>query len=193
MRQHPGVTMSVMDAEQAFGQAQTLLQSGQSEAARRRLVDLVSAHPNHVEGWLLLATVVDVNQAVDCLRRVLAMDPAHPRALKWLPLAEREQARLAEAAPQAAPGPAEAEDDVPLAEPGDDERPVPRLGQYLLDFKFVSAEQLKAALAAQRRARAKGEARRVGDLLLEQGAITEERLNFALRAQRRGSFSQFQG
>jgi hypothetical protein len=190
MRQLVGVTMSVMDAEQAFGQAQALLQSGQAEAARRRLVDLVSAHPNHVEGWLLLATVVEVNQAVDCLRRVLALDPAHPRALKWLPLAERERARLAEGA---APPPAAAEDEVPLAEPGDDERPVPRLGQYLLEFKFVSADQLKAALAAQRRAQAKGEARRVGDLLLEQGAISEERLNFAVREQRRGFFSQFEG
>lgn len=176
-----------MEAEGAFEQAQALLRSGQSEAARRVLVELVASHPAHEEGWLLLSTVVDVNHAVDCLRRVLALNPAHERARKWLPLAEREQERLA--ALQSQPP---AEDEVPLTEPGDEERPVPRIGQYLLDFKFVRAEQLRAALAAQRRAKASGQAPRVGDLLLAQGVISEERLNFAVREQSRGFFSQFQ-
>ena len=181
-----------MEAEGAFEQAQALLRAGQPEAARRRLVELVAAHPAHEEGWLLLSTLVDVHHAVDCLRRVLALNPAHERARKWLPLAERERERLAalQAPPPSQPAPPE--DEVPLTEPGDDERPVPRLGQYLLDFKFVQAEQLRAALAAQRRAKASGQAPRVGDLLLAQGAISEERLNFAVREQSRGFFSQFQ-
>jgi hypothetical protein len=177
-----------MDAERAYAQAETLLQAGQAEAGRAVLAELVSAHPTHTEAWMLLATVVDVDHAIDCLKRVLALDPEHARALKWLPLAQREQERLAALTAQAPP----AEDEVPLIEQGDDERPVPRLGQYLLDFKFVTAAQLKAALAAQRRVQEQGAPRRVGDLLLEQGAISEDRLNFAVREQSRGFFSQFQ-
>jgi hypothetical protein len=180
-----------MEADKTFAQAQALLQHGRTETARGLLVELVSTQPAHAEGWLLLSTVVGVDQAVDCLQRVLALDPDHAQAREWLPLAQREQERLQALKAVEAEPPA-AEDEVPLTEPGDDERPVPRLGQYLLDFKFVRADQLKAALAAQRRARQSGEARRLGDLLLEQGAITEERLNFAVREQSRGFFSQFQ-
>lgn len=183
--------MAAMDAERVYAQAQALLEAGQAEAGRAVLVGLVSAYPAHTEGWLLLSTVVDVDHAVDCLQRVLALDPDHARARKWLPLARREQERLAAQAALPAQ-PAEAEDEVPLTEPGDDERPVPRLGQYLLDFKFVRADQLRTALAIQRRAKAQGPARRVGDLLLEQGAITEDRLNFAVREQRREFFSQYE-
>jgi hypothetical protein len=173
-----------MDADRAFAHVQGLLRAGHTGAARSRLVEIVSAHPTHAEAWLLLSTLVGVDQAVDCLWRVLALNPEHERARQWLPLAMAEQARQ-RAAQSAAPPPA-ADDEVALIEPGDELRPVPRLGQYLLDFKFVRADQLKAALAAQRRARASGRARRVGDLLLELGAITEERLNFAVRQQSRG-------
>lgn len=176
-----------MDAQLTLAQAQSLLQNGQHEAARRLLVALVSAHPANEEGWLLLSTVVEANRAVDCLNRVLALNPGHARARKWLALALREQER--QAALQAPPAD---DDEVPLTEPGDENRPVPRLGQYLLDFKFVRPEQLRSALAAQRRARATGQARRVGELLLEQGAVSEERLNFAVREQSRGFYSQFQ-
>jgi hypothetical protein len=89
------------------------------------------------------------------------------------------------AALQAAPGSGE----VTLTEPGDEERAVPRLGQYLLDFKFITVEQLKAALVAQRRARDTGQLRRLGDILMEQGAITADRLNFAVREQNRNFYS----
>jgi hypothetical protein len=179
-----------MDAEQTLAQAQALLQTGQPEPARRLLMALVTQHPAHEEGWLLLSTVVEADRAVDCLKRVLALNPGHARARKWLALAVREQERQAALRP---PPPAQAAaDDVPLYEPGDEQRPVPRLGQYLLDFKFVRPEQLRSALVAQRRARDSGQARRVGELLLEQGALSEERLNFAVREQSRGFFSQFQ-
>ncbi len=139
--------MAENDADRAYARAHTLLEAGQPEAARVVLAELVSAHPNHIEGWLLLATVVEVAQAVDCLQRVLAIDPQQAQARKWLPLAQREQQRLAALAELIAQPP-EVEDEVPLTEPGDDERPVPRLGQYLLDFKFIKTDQLKAALVA---------------------------------------------
>jgi hypothetical protein len=171
-----------MDVERAFAHAQGLAREGHTQAARTRLVELVSAYPAHTEAWLLLSTLVEVDRAVDCLWRVLALNPDHERARQWLPLALAEQARQRAAQTAAAPPPA-VESEVALVEPGDEARPVPRLGQYLLEFKFVRADQLRAALAEQRRARERGHARRVGDLLLEQGAITQERLNFAVRQQ----------
>jgi hypothetical protein len=80
---------------------------------------------------------------------------------------------------------------VALTEPGDEDRPVPRLGQYLLDYKFVTPEQLTRALRDQRLARQAGQPRRLGDILIEQEAITEERLAFALREQHRSFYSLF--
>ena len=162
------------------------MQARQIEAARGLLVDLVSAHPNHAEGWLLLATVVDADRAIDCLQRVLALEPEHARARKWLARAQGEQARLSTRKTQ----PYEAE--APVTEPGDDAPPVRRLGQYLLEFKFVSADQLRAALAEQRRAQRAGETRRLGELLLEQGTLTEDRLNFVLREQNRELLSYYE-
>jgi hypothetical protein len=174
-----------MDVERALAHAQGLAREGNTQAARTRLVELVSAYPAQAEAWLLLSTLVEVDQAVDCLRRVLALNPDHERARQWLPLALAKQARqqAAQPAPAPAPAAAEAEAEMDLAEPGDEARSVPRLGQYLLDFKFVRADQLRAALAEQRRAQESGQPRRVGELLLEQGAITPERLNFAVRQQ----------
>ena len=81
--------------------------------------------------------------------------------------------------------------EVPIEEPGDEERPVPRLGKYLLDYKFITEEQLKAALMAQRDAAKLGAPKRLGDILLEQGALTEERLTFAVREQHRSFYSLF--
>jgi hypothetical protein len=69
---------------------------------------------------------------------------------------------------------------VPLDEA---DQPVPRIGRYLLDYKFISAEQLAAALAAQQ-AEA-GQPRLLGDILIAQGALTAERLAFAVREQHR--------
>jgi hypothetical protein len=65
------------------------------------------------------------------------------------------------------------------------------LGKYLLDYKFITAEQLRTALLAQRQAAENGQSKRLGDILLEQGAITEERLNFAIREQHRSFYSLF--
>ncbi len=179
-----------MDADTLLQEAQRAVQAKEHEQARRLLMDLLSRQPRHEQGWLLLASVVDdPNKAIDCLERVLALNPGNTQARELLALAQRERDRLAalstlKAEPEA--------DEVALTEPGDEERAVPRLGQYLLDFKFITAEQLKAALVIQRRARDTGQMRRLGDILLEQGAITEERLNFALREQNRSFYSLLQ-
>jgi hypothetical protein len=87
--------------------------------------------------------------------------------------------------------PAAAADTAPSQLSGEEPRPVPRLGEYLLEYKFISLDQLKAALAAQSSAANTGLSKRLGDILLEQGILTEERLNFALREQHRSFYSLF--
>lgn len=179
-----------MDDAALFQEAQQAVQHKDHAQARRVLMDLLSRQPRHEQAWLLLASVVDhPSKAIDCLQRVLSLNPDNAQAREWLVLAQRERDRLSTlSALKAEPEMG----DVALIEPGDEERAVPRLGQYLLDFKFITAEQLKAALLAQRRAREAGQMRRLGDILLEHGAINEERLNFAVREQNRNFYSLFQ-
>lgn len=169
-----------MNAEEFFKQAVKAIKLGQKEEARQYLMEVVRLQPRYEQAWLALASVLpDKRQARDCLKRVLALNPDNPVAKDWLAFTEQETARQAAVAEMTAAA------DIPLSEPDDATRPTPRLGQYLLDYKFISTDQLKAALRAQRQASAAGAARRLGDLLIEQHAITPERLNFALREQQR--------
>lgn len=177
-----------MSADMLYVQARTALSRRDKGTARRLLADAVLADPSHEQSWLLLASVVDdLERAAECLRRVLALNPGNAQAREWLAQAEREQARRAavdEMQAEAAGGPS-------FHEPGDEDRPVPRLGQYLLDFKFVSVAQLQAALSSQLNTRQAGLPRRLGDILVEQGALSQERLNFAVREQDRNFYSLF--
>ena len=179
-----------MDSNTLYHQAVAAIKAKDNEKARRLLVEVVRANPRHEQAWLALASVLtDMEQAIDCLQRVLTLNPNNATAKEWLAFAEQEKARQEAVAEMQAPLPAP--DDIPLDEPGDEERPVPRLGKYLLDYKFITPEQLKAALLAQRKAMDAGQSKRLGDILLDQGAITEERLNFAIREQHRGFYSLF--
>jgi tetratricopeptide (TPR) repeat protein len=179
-----------MDSNALYEQAVAAIKANDNEKARRLLVEVVRTNPRHEQAWLALASVLtDMAQAVDCLKRVLILNPNNTTAKDWLAFAEQEMARQEAVAEMHAPPPSP--DDVPLDEPGDEERPVPRLGKYLLDYKFITPEQLKAALLAQRKTMEAGQSKRLGDILLEQGAITEERLSFAIREQHRGFYSLF--
>jgi tetratricopeptide (TPR) repeat protein len=178
-----------MDVNTLFTQALAAIKAKNNDEARRLLSEVVRANPQHEQAWLALASVLtDLHQAVDCLKRVLALNPDNTTAQEWLAFAEQEIARQAAAAEIEAPPTLP---DVALDEPGDEDRPVPRLGKFLLDYKFITADQLKAALLAQRQASAAGTPKRLGDILLEQGAISEERLNFVLREQHRSFYSLF--
>lgn len=175
-----------VDADALYAQAQAAVSAKDRARARQLLLALVRANPLHEAGWLLLSTLADdPAQSIECLQRVLAINPGNARARQWLALAQRAQARPVEAgaAPAGEP-PADKDDgDFQPLEPAD--QPVPRLGRYLLDFKFVSADQLAAALAAQAQAAQSGRPRLLGDVLVERGALPAERLEFALREQRR--------
>lgn len=171
-----------IDANALYAQAQAAISAKDRATARRLLTTVVWADPLHEAGWLLLSTVAeDAAQSVECLRRVLALNPDNAKARHWLALAERAVARQAE--PAVAPAvavEAPAEVGFEALDPAD--QPVPRLGRYLLDYKFVTPEQLAAGLAAQSQSR---QPRRLGDILLEQGVLSADRLQFALREQQR--------
>ena len=154
------------------------------------LAEVIRLNPNHEQAWLALASVLtDMRQAIDCLNRVLVINPNNSTAQEWLAFARQEIARqdaLREVKAELTM--AEALQEQPTE---DEPRPVPRLGEYLLNYKFITPEQLEVALQDQDTAEQSGSAKRLGDILLEQGAITEERLNFALKEQHRTFYSLF--
>jgi tetratricopeptide (TPR) repeat protein len=179
-----------MEPNTLFNQAVAAIKANQNEQARKLLIEVVRANPRHEQAWLALASVLsDMNQAIECLKRVLILNPNNSTAQDWLAFAEQEKARQEAVAEMNAAPPSLA--DISLDEPGDEERPVPRLGKYLLDYKFITPEQLRAALRNQRKSLEAGQPKRLGDILLEQGAISEERLSFAVREQHRGFYSLF--
>ncbi len=179
-----------MDENTLYNQALAAIQAGDRGLARRLLAELVHGNARHEQGWLRLASVVDdPRQIADCLQRVLTLNPRNVTAREWLEQVQRPADQTSELRAGLAGN--LFDDDVQLAEPGDDERPVPRLGQYLLDYQFISVEQLKGALLVQRASISAGQARRLGDILLEQGALSAERLDFAVREQHRSFYSLF--
>src|SRR5215510_14196265 len=148
-----------LDENHLYNQAIAAIEAGDRPLARRLLAELVRANGHHEMGWLRLATVVDDRrQIADCLRRVLVLNPNNVTAREWLERVERPVNQTSEL--RAGMASILFDDDVRLAEPGDEERPVPRLGQYLLDYQFITAEQLKAALLAQRTSISDGHSRR---------------------------------
>jgi tetratricopeptide (TPR) repeat protein len=172
-----------MDAEKLYAKATTAIRARQLDDARRLLFEAVRLDPRHERAWLALAAILtEMDQVIDCLQRVLSLNPNNHTAQEWLDLARQERARQG-AVSELNADPVLAE--IYVDEPGDEDRPTPRLGKYLLDYHFISAEQLKEALRAQRQAALDGHIRRLGDVLLEQQAISQERLEFALREQSR--------
>jgi tetratricopeptide (TPR) repeat protein len=170
-----------MDQDTLFVEAQAAIVGKRHDDARKILMNLLRVNPRHEEGWLALASIMDeMDKAIDCLNRVLALNPNNATAKEWMAFAEQEKARQAAEAEMAA-NPAA----VQIVEPGDEGRSVPRLGKYLLDYNFIGEDQLKAALVAQRQSMAQGQSKRLGDVLIEQGAITAERLNFAIEEQQK--------
>jgi tetratricopeptide (TPR) repeat protein len=180
-----------MDTHALFAQATIALKAKRTDEARKLLAEVIRLNPRHEDAWLALASVLtDMRQAIDCLNRVLAINPNNATAQEWLVFAQQEMARQ-EVIKEMAAEPTASAALPPQPDGSDEPRPVPRLGEYLLDYKFISQEQLTAALAAQSAAVNAGFARRLGDILVEQGSLTEDRLNFALREQHRSFYSLF--
>lgn len=68
-------------ANDVLRRAQAYLQNGQPQAARPVLVEYVRQFPASEEGWLLLSqAVIEQKQKIDCLQRVLRINPANAEA-----------------------------------------------------------------------------------------------------------------
>jgi len=66
-------------------QAEQAIHDGKINEARAMLIDYIKRDPNYDRAWWLLAfTLTDLNQQVDCLKRVLNLNPGHVQAREWL-------------------------------------------------------------------------------------------------------------
>jgi tetratricopeptide (TPR) repeat protein len=179
-----------MDAEALYLQAMNDIQAGRHEEAQGLLAQVLQANPRNELAWLALALIVpEMDQAIECLNRVLALNPHHEQALKYLDLAHQEKGRDETAAAPESSTPtdegASGEDAPTMAvEPSDaDLGRLPRLGKYLLGAGVVTVAQIEAGLTAQRKAAAAGKLKRLGEILVEQGVITSKELDAAVHEQ----------
>ena len=169
------------ELEDMYQQARVDIEAGRHEHAQRLLAHVVLKDPRHEQAWLALALIVpEMDQAIDCLNRVLALNPTNPDALKYLDLARAEKRRdEAFAAP------------APAVPPADTPPQFPRLGRFLIDSNFASPDQIDHALAIQREAASTGSPRQLGEILIEQGVITTAQLDSVIRAQQQRFNSLF--
>ncbi|HRE29586.1 MAG TPA: hypothetical protein PK954_23290, partial [Anaerolineales bacterium] len=125
-----------MDANTLHERALVAIRARNLGEARRLLVEAVRREPRHEKSWLALASVLsDMGQAIDCLERVLIINPSNVTAQEWLALARQEQqsrsanqATITDLLDEEKQDPALGE--IKIDEPGDQDRPVPRLGKF---------------------------------------------------------------
>ncbi len=161
-----------MDAEAIYDRALTTLQAGQLAEAQRLLVQVIQANPRHEQAWLSLASVVpNTDQSMDCLKRVLAINPENMQARNLLDQARKEKVRQEVLAVLTGPAPAV------------EKEGVSRLGKYLLKAQFITSQQLEFALSEQQKTASAKQPKRLGEILVEQGLITEQQLDQAIRIQ----------
>jgi len=158
-----------MDPEVVYARAMTALQSGQVAEARRLLVQVIQVKPRHEQAWLSLASVLtNSDQKLDCLKRVLAINPENSQAISLLDQAKKEKVR--QEVLDLLTGPA------PTVEKGS----VSRLGEYLLRAQTITSRQLEFALAEQQKTVSVEQPKRLGEILVELGFITEQQLDQAV-------------
>jgi hypothetical protein len=72
--------------------AKEYIQTGQTNLARPILARYIKHNPNSEEGWYLLSLAVfEPNQRIDCLHKVLRINPNHPAAKQRLERLQNEQ------------------------------------------------------------------------------------------------------
>lgn len=153
-----------------FDQAMIAINADRLYEAKEILTREINSNPHNDQAWMWLgAVLLDMDQTIRCLQKALALNPKNEKAREWLTFAQQ------------LPGTGTDES----SKDPEADRPVARIGQYLLDYKFITAAQLETALQAQERAKKSGKNRLVGEVLVEQGAITQDRLNLVVREQQR--------
>jgi tetratricopeptide (TPR) repeat protein len=167
-----------MDIDGLYEQAMADIEAGRIEDAQRRLAQVLQANPRHEQAWQALGLIVpEMDQAIECLSRVLELNPHNVQATNYLGLAREIKRR--DEAPEAFDAPS-----FNAGSGGNDIDRLPRLGNFLLDAKFITSAQLDSALAAQLTAASAGKPQRLGEILVEQGAISAAQLGFVVRSQR---------
>jgi hypothetical protein len=68
---------------------------------------------------------------------------------------------------------------------------VPKLGEYLVKYGFITQDQLAQALRRQTELQGKNNPKKLGEVLLEIKAISPQRLEYAIRQQQRDFYSAF--
>ena len=74
-----------MSDQDSLRLAISAIRAGRKSEARRLLALMLEADPRNEDAWLWMSAVVDTDeQRIDCLKRVLAINPANGPALKGL-------------------------------------------------------------------------------------------------------------
>ena len=161
-----------MDIDAIYARALGALQAGQLTESQRLLVQVIQADPRYEQAWLSLASVLtDPDQKLDCLERVIAINPDNEQALTLLDEIRTEKVRLEVLSMLAGPAPEVEKETVSL------------LGKYLLNYQFITPGQLDTALAEQQKSAGAEKPKKLGEILVEQGVITSQQLDQAVRDQ----------
>jgi tetratricopeptide (TPR) repeat protein len=178
-----------MDIDALYAEAMADIDAGRHDEAQRLLAQVLVANPRHEQAWLALGLVVpEMDRAIECLNRVLVLNPHNAEAKKYLALAQdmkhRDQALEAGAL-----GQSDAAEETSWDETTTDESDesagggLPNLGKLLLESGALTLPELQAALELQRKLNAKGKPQRLGELLVDRRIITQDQLNEAVRDQ----------
>ncbi len=162
-----------MDPEAIYTRALTAHQDGQLSEAQSLLVQVIQINPRHERAWLSLASVVPTtDQSIDCLKRVLAINPENAQAQNLLDQARKEKVRQEVLA-------------VLTQESTVEQEGISRLGKYLINAQFITSQQLELALAEQQKTAAAEQPKRLGEILVELSLITDQQLEQAIHDQLR--------
>ncbi len=167
------------EVDELFRRGVEATQAGDNHLAQQCFQRVLDLDPKHERAWLWLADVVDsLEEAIECYKACLEVNPANEAAQWGLKDALERQAQVAQ--------------ELTRGLGAQSESFVARLGHYLVSHGLITPQQLKQALAEQRRLAGFGRRKRLGEILLEMGAITEEQLQQALDNQTGNFFSRFQ-
>jgi hypothetical protein len=161
MQQRQTAATYLTAAEQAYYR-------GDRDAAYQLVRTALLCDPSAVDAWLWLSKLVDdPARQHECLERALQLDPENSAARDGLEKLRVRQLLSTVQAPalrEQAPG-------------------ARQIGAYLVEHKYISAEQLHSALREQRGMKRRNQNVPLGDLLLQKGLISPGALARALVAQ----------
>lgn len=164
---------------QGFTEAVQAVRRGDRETARRLMRQVILENPSYAPAWLWMSGLVDDKQQQrECLERVLALDPTCQAARDGLEILKLQEMLAVTPSP-------------PERERKQEAR---KLGTYLVERGFITAEQLEAALTEQTNSLGYNGLRvPLGDILIKQGWLTPQMLATALVMQQKDRLAVLNG